>query len=200
MKRMLTLAVLALLVGTPLAAQRTRPGLAETQKSPQRRGLYFQLGFGGGQEQLDLDRDNLGYSDPLWAPTFNFRGGFTAHPNVRLGADFHSWIRPDGPVTETASSIMPSLQLYPLRNVGLHVRGGAGYAWSSFTTNGAFLSSITYGGWGTNLGAGWELPLSRKVALTPTFDWYQYWITNGAIGPYTQRILAVGLGVTFQLY
>jgi hypothetical protein len=200
MKRMLTLAVLAVLVGTPLAAQQTRPGLAEAQAPPMRRGLYFQLGFGGGQEQLDLDWDNLGYSDPLWALTFNFRGGFTAHPNVRLGVDFHSWIRPDGPVTETASSIMPNVQLYPLRNYGLHVRGGAGYAWSSISTNEAWSSSITYGGWGTNLGAGWEFPLSRKVALTPTFDWYQYWINNAVIGSYTERILAVGLGVTFQLY
>jgi hypothetical protein len=38
------------------------------------------------------------------------------------------------------------------------------------------------------------------VALTPTFDWYQYWINNPAIGPYTERILAAGLAVTFQLY
>jgi opacity protein-like surface antigen len=199
MKRML-LVVLAALVAAPLAAQQARPGLSEAQTPPLRHGFYFQLGLGGGMEQLNLDNDQLGYSDPLWAFTLNARGGYTFSQAVRLGVDFNSWIRPDGPVTETASSVMPNLQIYPVRNAGFYIRGGGGYAWSSISDNSYYYSSITYGGAGTNLGVGWEIPVSHTVALTPTFDWYQYWIDNGMIGSYTERILSFGLAVTFQTH
>ena len=199
MKRIL-LVVLAGLAAAPLAAQQTRPGLAEATPPPLRRGFYFQLGMGGGVEALNLDNDNLGYSDDLWAFTLNTRGGYTFNQHVRLGADFNTWIRPDGPVTETASSIMPNVQLYPFATNGLHVRGGAGYAWSSVSDNSYYYSSITYGGFGTNVGVGWEIPISRSFAMTPTFDWYQYWIDNGYIGSYTERILSFGLALTFQTH
>ena len=196
MKRML-LVVLAAIAGTPLAAQQTRPGISVAEAPPMRQGAYIQIGGGAGMEQLDVENDAFGYSDELWEPTFNARAGAALHPNVRLGVDFNMWIRPDGDVTETASSVMPNLQIYLTRNAGLYIRGGAGYAWSSVSDNFYCCGSITYGGWGTNLGAGLEIPLSRTVAIGPTFDWYQYWISSGAID-YTERILSVGLGLTFQ--
>ena len=201
MKRILQLATLASLVaGMPLAAQESRPGLSVAEEPAMRKGFYLQFGMGGGEERLDLDNDLLGYSDAIWALTLNLRGGFALNPHLRLGADFNSWIRPEGGFTETASSIMPNLQLYPFRNSGLHVRGGGGYAWSSVYDHNYCCSSITYGGFGTNLGVGWDIPVSRKVALTPTADWYQYWIDNNVVGGYTERILSFGLAVSFQTH
>ena len=199
MKRVM-LVVLAALAAAPLAAQQARPGLSEAQAPPLRTGFYFQLGMGGGEERLDFDNDLLGYSDPLWAFTLNLRGGFTLGQHVRLGADFNSWIYPNGSVTESANSIMPNLQIYPLKRAGLYVRGGGGYAWSSISDNFYCCGSITYGGAGTNVGVGWEIPVSRSVAITPTADWYQYWIDNNAVGAYTERILSFGLAVTFQTH
>jgi len=203
MKRTM-LVVLATLAAVPLAAQNARPGLAEATPPPLRTGFFFQAGLGGGEERLDADFNAAGYSDPIWALTFNARAGFTLGQHARLGADFHSWIHPNGSVTETVSTIMPNLQLYPFRNLGLYVRGGGGYAWSSVSDNNYYYSSITYGGFGTNLGAGWEIPVSRTVAITPTFDWYQSWfdngVVNGIVTDYTERVLAFGLGVTFQTH
>jgi hypothetical protein len=201
MKRILQLGMLLALVGgMPLAAQESRPGLAVAEEPAMRKGFYLQFGMGGGEERLDLDNDFLGYSDPIWALTLNLRGGFALNPHMRLGIDFNSWIRPEGEFTESASSVGPNLQLYPARNLGLHIRGGGGYAWSSFYDNNYCCSSITYGGVGTNLGVGWDIPVSRKVAITPTFDWYQYWIDNNQIGGYTERILSFGLAVSFQTH
>ena len=59
---------------------------------------------------------------------------------------------------------------------------------------------FTYGGAGTIVGVGWEIPVSRVVAITPTADWYQYWIDNNAVGAYTERILSLGLAVTFKTH
>jgi hypothetical protein len=200
MKRSL-LALFAILAAAPLAAQESRPGLAETQAPPLRTGFYFQLGMGAGMEELNLDWDELGYSDPLWAFTINTRGGYTFSQHVRLGVDFNSWIYPNGYVTETASSVMPNLQLYPSKKAGFYVRGGGGYAWSSVSENDYYYyNSLTYGGFGTNVGVGWEIPVSRVISITPTADWYQYWIDNNAIGDYTERILSFGLAVTFQTH
>jgi hypothetical protein len=199
MKRSL-LALLALAIAAPLAAQGSRPGLAETKPPPLRTGFYFQLGMGAGMEQLNLDWDQLGYSDPLWAFTLNTRGGYTFSQHVRLGLDYNTWIYPSGGVTETASSIMPNLQLYPSKKAGLYVRGGGGYAWSSIYQNNYCCGSLTYGGFGTNVGVGLELPVSRVVSITPTADWYQYWINNNVIGNYSERILSFGLAITFQTH
>ncbi|HEX5634383.1 MAG TPA: hypothetical protein VFX50_14180, partial [Gemmatimonadales bacterium] len=135
MKRLLSLAVVAMLAATPLLAQ-NRPGLAEADDddvAAVRRGFWLQVGAGGGREELKFEDDSRGYSDPLWAPTLNLRLGGTLGSNVRLGVDLNGWIRPEGDYTESLGSIMPVIQLYPAKTIGLHIRGGGGYVWSSVT-------------------------------------------------------------------
>ena len=196
MRRLLPLTVLAVLATSPLAAQ-GRPGLAEVGEPSLRRGFWMQLGLGAGREELKFEGDNLGYSDPLWAPTINGRLGATLGPHFRLGGDLNVWVRPEGDYTETLGSVMPVLQVYPARTVGFHVRGGGGYAWSSVTDE-IYRFTSTLGGFGTVVGAGWEIPVSRKLFITPYVDWYQYWIQSRTIGDFTERIISFGVALTFQ--
>jgi len=196
MSRAWSIALLGVLVAAPLAAQ-SRRGLAEVETQSQRHGFWMQFGAGGGMEQLNLENDGLGYSDELWAPTFNFRVGGTVGENARLGADFNAWVRADGDFTEVVSSVMPVLQLYPAKQAGIHIRGGGGFAWSSVYDD-IFNTRSTINGFGTVAGVGWELPLSRKVFLTPYADWYQYWFDSREVGDFTERVIVVGVGITFQ--
>jgi hypothetical protein len=196
MMRLLSLAAMVLVTAAPLAAQ-TRRGLAEVDEPGMRRGFWLQLGAGAGREELKLDGDPRGWSDPLWAPTLNLRAGATLGDHVRLGVDLNGWIRPEGDFTESLGSVMPVLQLYPSAHTGLHVRGGGGYAWSSVTDEFVNFTS-TLGGFGTVVGVGWELPVGRKVFLTPYVDWYQYWIQSRTVGDFQERVISFGLGITFQ--
>ena len=105
------------------------------QPAPLRGGFWGSIGFGAGMEQVDLDGDPFGYSDALWRPTFNFRLGGTVKQVLRLGGEVNVWTNYQGGITETLVSLMPVIQVYPIKTAGLNFRGGVGFAWSSVTDN-----------------------------------------------------------------
>jgi hypothetical protein len=194
MLRRLAVAVLAITMSSQLQAQVPRKGIAEVQPSP-RGGFWGSMGFGAGMEQVDLSGDLLGYSDPLWRPTFNFRLGGTVKQVLRLGGEVFVWTNIQGGITETLTSVMPILQVYPARTAGLNLRGGAGYAWSGVSNFGAFVGD---NGFGTLLGIGWEFPVSSKFFITPGVDWYQQWYGGGFQPSYTERIINFSLSIGLQ--
>ena len=192
------LAVSALLLATvsPLAAQVPRKGIAEVQ-STLRGGLWGSIGFGGGMEQVDLDGDAFGYSDALWRPTFDFRLGGTVGQTLRLAGEVFVWTNYQGNYNESLVTLMPVIQVYPLKTAGLNFRGGFGYAWSS-------INSYYYGtyssdnGFGSMLGVGWEFPINRHFFITPGVDWYQQWYGGGAFPGYTERIINFSVSIGLQ--
>lgn len=203
MFRRLAVALLVISMSTRLEAQAPRKGIAEVQPS-QRGGFWGSLGFGAGMESVDLDADGLGYSDALWRPTFNFRLGGTVKQVLRVGGEVFVWTNYQGSFTESLVSVMPILQVYPVRSAGLNLRGGVGWAWSSVTDNYYYYTSSGDNGFSTLVGIGWEFPLGKNFFLTPGVDWYQQWYGGGFYPGYgnypgyTERVINFSISIGLQ--
>jgi hypothetical protein len=198
-------AVAALLVASPLLAQ-GRKGIAEvappaTTTSSGRGGFWMSFGAGAGVERLRIEGEPT-YDPELWRPTFNVKLGGTLGQNARIGVEAFTWVNPDpdGEVTEALFQVMPILQLYPAKCTGLHLKGGAGWAWSGVTFNsGSSSFSSGTNGFGAMAGIGWELPIGRTVFLTPSLDFYQQWYDGGLDQPdFTERVMNLGVSIGFQ--
>lgn len=197
-RRLTVLTVAAALCGvaaiqSPLEAQRHRPGIVE-RSDAERRGFWLSFGLGAGQERLNLNGDGLGYSDPLTKPTLSLRLGGTPSESFRLGVEAMAWFNENGDALETLSSLMLVGHLYPAREAGFHLRGGGGIARSAVEYD--FFDSTGDTGLAATIGAGWELPLGRNVALVPAVDFHQQWY-DGA-GGYRERLINFGLSIQFQ--
>lgn len=204
MFRRIAVALLVVTMSSQLEAQAPpRKGIAEVGPAPLRGGFWGSMGFGAGMESVDLDGDALGYSDALWRPTFNFRLGGTVKQVLRLGGEVNVWTNYQGGITETLVTLMPILQVYPIKSAGLNFRGGAGYAWSSVTDNYYYYATSGNNGFSTLLGVGWEFPLSSKFFITPGVDWYQQWYgggyyPDGYFPGYTERVINFSVSIGLQ--
>lgn len=197
MFRRLAVALLMLSVSSRMDAQVPRKGISEVQPSL-RGGMWGSIGFGAGMENVDLDDDPYGYADALWRPTFNFRLGGTVKQAVRLGGEVNVWTNYQNGITETLVTLMPIVQVYPLRTAGLNLRGGAGYAWSGVTDNYYYGATTGDNGFATLLGIGWEIPLNSKFFITPGVDWYQEWYGGGFYPGYTERVINFSISIGLQ--
>jgi hypothetical protein len=180
-------------LAAPLAAQRPPRGLAEVQDGG-RGGFWAGLSLGAGGEAFDL-RDGLGYSDQLYRPTVSLRLGGTVGPALRLGGEALVWINENGNSVESLSSVLFVGQLYPAGNAGLYLKGGLGFVRNAFEVNGLDDGDNGFAGL---LGAGYELPLGRRVFLVPSVDFVQHWYSERNSAGYRERLLNFGLGLVFQ--
>lgn len=181
----------------PLAAQRSSRdrGIVELAPESTRGGFYATLGIGAGREQYKFS-DQLEYTDALTKPTIAIRLGGTPNANVRVGAELFGWGSEVEEGTESFSAALLSAQIYPSRTAGLYLKGGGGIARSGIDYNNG--SSTFETGFGWTVGAGYDLPLSRSVALGPTLDFYQGSFTQRNEPTLTERVLNIGVQVTFQ--
>jgi len=198
MLRRFAVALLVVSVSSLLETKTPRKGIAEVQPAPLRGGFWGSLGFGAGMERVDLDGDAFGYSDALWRPTFNFRLGGTVKQVLRVGGEVNVWTNYQNGITETLVSLMPILQVYPIRTMGLNFRGGAGFAWSSVTDYYYYGATTGDNGFSTLVGVGWEFPLGPKFFITPGVDWYQQWYGGGSYPGYTERVINFSVSIGLQ--
>ncbi len=191
------------LLSSSLHAQ-ARKGIAEVapaETGHQRGGFWLSFGAGAGMERLHLEGEPA-YDPALWRPTVNLRLGGTLGQGARIGLEAFTWVNPDpdNNITEALVQVMPILMLYPAKCTGLHLKGGAGWAWSGVTFNdqsNSFSSGIN--GFGAMAGLGWEIPIGRTVFLTPEVAFYQQWYDGGAgNADFKERVLSVGMSLGFQ--
>lgn len=188
-------AAIALLSAAALSAQETPRGLAEVREGG-RGGFWGAFGLGAGGESFDL-RDGSGYSGELYRPTVSLRLGGTLNQQLRLGGEFLVWINEDGPAVETLSSALFIAQLYPVSSSGLYLKGGL-----ALGRNAVDFPDDGYGvgdtGFAALVGAGWELPLGRRVYLIPAIDLVGHSYSSRGGERYRERLVNFGLGIGFQ--
>jgi hypothetical protein len=201
MRRIVLLAALALGAGlfTRAEAQgrgRDR-GLVEVERGGLRGGFYAGGGFGYGMEQYKFARDT--FTSRLGKPTITLRVGGTPSEQIRLGAELFGWSNPinDGTTdSENFGVALMSVQLFPVPRSGLYLKAGAGFAGSGVNYHNG--SSTNETGFGFGLGAGYEWQASRAVSVGPTIDWYQGSFSKRGDATLTERVLNLGVQVTFQ--
>lgn len=150
------LAALALAAASP----------AEAQRELKHRGFWIGFGAGGGWNTSDeLDGETLG------GGAVYFRLGGTPSERLLVGGEVIGWFRDQDGATVSRGNVTLSLLLYPSRNGGLFLKGGVGAAQVTVSqTIGNVTTTVTDGGLGTTLGAGYDIRLGRNFYLTPNID------------------------------
>jgi len=166
--RALCLAALALLSGGAALAQQAPP-------KRHRSGLWGELGSGPGYVRIGCSgcEDVVGAS----GTTGYLRVGGVISQKVVIGVEFFSFLdkafgfapEDSNAVAETATAAVVVLW-YPGRR-GLFFKGGVGAAFGEFSVpfdsaGVALADTSTGGGIGLTFGLGWDLPISRKFAIT----------------------------------
>ena len=90
----------------------------------------------------------------------------------------------------------PELRVFPSRNLGLFLKGGAGLGLTYASVD--YGNSTSESGFATNLGAGWEIKLGREIFLTPGVDWYQHSFQKRDDDTLYERLFNVSLAVIWQ--
>ncbi len=192
-----SLVALAAGLAVPAAAQGRDRGLVELAEPSIRGGFYLAGGLGAGGEQYKFS-DESGFSDKLTKPTLTLRLGGTPDPFVRVGAELFGWSAETSEGSETFGALLGVIQFYPLRDGGLWVKGGGGWAESGFDPISFDEYSTTESGFAWSVGAGYEIQLSRQVAIGPSVEFYQGSFSRRDEPTLTERVLNIGGQITFQ--
>lgn len=200
MRRLLavsTFALLAVGLTSPASAQRRDRGLVELGSPSLRGGFYLSGGLGAGREQYKFS-DEPDYTEALTKPTLTLRLGGTPDPYVRVGAEIFAWSAETGEGRETFGTVLGTVQFYPLRDGGLWLKAGGGWAASAFDPIAYDEYSTTESGFAWSLGAGYEFQLSQHIALGPSVELYQGSFTRRDEPTLNERVLNIGGQITFQ--
>jgi hypothetical protein len=193
----------AAIVFGPDVALAQRKGLVEVSPPHYRHGFWLEGTFGWGEESYKFANDP--YNEGLGKPTFGIHLGGTVNPHLRLGFEWTIWVNnyqdvdiSNNPfdVTETLNSFMATARVFPSRNLGLFLKGGAGLGLTYASVD--YGNSTSESGFATNLGAGWEIKLGHNVFLTPGVDWYQHSFQKRDDDTLYERLFNVSLAVTWQ--
>lgn len=204
MRRNTLLAVVALGAGfLSRADAQGRPGggrdrgLVEVQPVGIRHGFYGSLGLGDGMEQYKFAGDT--FTSSIGKPTISLRIGGTPSEQIRLGADLFGWTNPinDGVTdSENFGAALLSAQFFPAPRSGFYLKAGAGFGTSGVSYQNG--SSTNETGFAFGLGTGYEFQVSRSISVGPTIDWYQGSFTKRGDATLTERVINLGVQVTFQ--
>ncbi len=151
--RIITLASVCLLAALPAVAR------AQSAQAP-RSGWWFSGGVGAGW----LGCQNCTTREAAGSAALAVGGTLT--PNLRLGVAANVWAKQysDG-VTYSIGTVTVLLKWYPSPG-GFYLQGGLGGS-ADQMDYGDGTPAESYSGTGGVLGAGYDLPVSSKLSLTP---------------------------------
>jgi hypothetical protein len=173
-----------------------------------RERLWF--GVGGGFGSAGVSCSDCGNTDREGSGSFYVKGSWTLNPRTLLGVELNAWTKnatiEDG--LEGALNfynIAGTLTYYPRTTTNFFVKGGAGIAIIDMDVSGTGSSTnIDLGkGLGVIVGAGYDIPLGRRVALTPAVNfWYGQPGDLQVLGEpvaskWKQNVVDFTIGITF---
>ena len=201
--RLATVLGLAVLgVVPPAVAQEPAPEGLQVVTNPTRRsGFWATLGLGVGSETFTVP-DSMMSPGWLAAPTFNMRIGGTPSVHFRAGGEWIAWSNSEGEFNQNLGGLAAIGQFYPSVTQGFFLKGGGGYAWNSFGEDWycSWYYCYEYGysydsGFMWTAGAGWEIPVSRKLNIVPTVDYYEFYFGGRYTANYTEKLWNFGVSV-----
>jgi hypothetical protein len=160
-----------------------------------REGFWLSAGLGVGGESFDA-HDGLGWSDGKAGGMGYLKLGGTISPNFLLGVELQGWTAQyyGQGYDRDLGNLMAIGQWYPSARDGFWFRGGVGFARDHLRYYGgppAGTLITTRNGTAYSVGLGYDLPVGRRVSLTPTLDFLgQRYETH------TERVFSIGLGIT----
>lgn len=197
---LVTAVIGAIVAWAPSVAAQQEPqapkGLEVVPDAGIRRGGWGNFGLGVGSETFSTSGMTV---DPGWLarPTLDLRGGGTMSPHFRLGGELVTWFNSEGTVSQTLGGLALIGQIYPSPTMGFFLKGGGGYAWNGFSDNYYYYGySISYdSGFMWTAGAGWEIPLNKKLNLVPTVDYNEFYFGGRSMQDYTEKLWNYSLAI-----
>ncbi len=194
------------LVPVPDASAQRRRGLVDVSRPHERHGAWFSFGLGAGADSYRYDVDAK-FGPSITKPSFFLSAGGTVNPHLRLGGEINAWVNQYTDesgygVTESLVGGLLTGQVYPIRSLGLFVKGGVG-----ISRSGAAVSGGGYGpaetGFAYLYGAGYELKLGRNIFISPIASVMNHRSNQGRrdvnpLGTLRERVVLFGVGLTFQ--
>jgi hypothetical protein len=125
------------------------------------------VGFEAGEGQLRFTSDQSAGSR-MATFALGFTGGRNLGSRARIGIQVNGWLLQafslnDPTVGESVSNTLFITDAFPIPKRPLFVRGGAG--WASYTNNRP--NGFGGSGWAWTAGAGYEIPITRRLRLAP---------------------------------
>lgn len=175
----------------------------------ERKGVWF--GIGGGLGSIDATCDDCGSGDRESSGAGYMKGGYALNERLLLGLEFNLWSKTyaipglDASSTVNAYNVSGTVTFYPQASGGLFVKGGGGVSLLDLEIKsaGSKITADVGKGPGFILGAGYDIPVGRRVAITPAVN---YW--SGQVGDvsvlgeilatgWKQNVIDFTLGITF---
>ena len=162
-------AIGTLALGLVLAA----PPAAEAQE---RSGI--KVGIGGGLGSSTLTCGDCPEGEREMGGSAYFTVGYHVSPRVRWGVDGNVWTKTyefdelDADATANLYTVVGSVTFYPAARGGFFLKGGVGGAFVNmdFDADGSTLSADLGRGMGYLAGAGYDIRISPRVAITPAVN------------------------------
>jgi hypothetical protein len=134
---------------------------AHAQDGPRREGFFIGFGFGGGGGEISGDPDVEGGTGWLTL-------GGTVSQKVRLAGDFNGFAAgEDGDLAVSTSTF--SVLFYPTVRSNFFLKGGLGLASATYYGPGP---DAYGGGFGSLVGAGYDIRLGRNFSITPQLTFF----------------------------
>ena len=174
-RRLLVGAGVTLPVGH-VGEETTRPG-GEPRPAPERRGFWLRFGMGHGSKAVWCpipDSCDVGDGPSDAAPrraggaSGYVAAGWAVNTRLMLGAELLGWSgrQVGGQVDGRIGAFLATVQYYPVLRSGFFLKGGVGVAFYSADL-GLLAEPETYRHFAQSAGIGYDMPIGRKVSLTP---------------------------------
>ena len=200
------IALFVLVPASDAAAQRRR-GLVDVSRPHERHGAWLSFGLGAGQDSYRYDADPS-FGHELTKPSFFLAAGGTVNPHLRLGGEINAWVNhytddSGYGITESLVGGLLTAQVYPVRSLGLFVKGGLGISRSGADVSGGGGYGPAETGFAYLYGAGYELKVARNFFITPLVTVLNHRSSQGSrdpdpLGTLHERVVMLGVGLTFQ--
>ncbi len=142
------------------------PGIAEGQAANGHEGFWIGFGIGGGSAKAENEEEALGGGAAY------LRLGGTLSQRWLLGGEVMAWGRRENEVSYSRGNVSFTALFYPSATAGFYLKGGIGASYVDISTTiiGPVIS-VSKGGGGFVLGAGFDIKLGSNIYLTPNLDW-----------------------------
>ena len=196
------------LLGTSLVLALLCGAYPSSALAQNRQGFWF--GLGGGFGSANATCDDCDSSKRESSGAAYIKGGWTLNERVLIGAEFNLWskkyaIERGVEATVNMYNASGTLTFYPSASGGFFVKGGGGVALvdTDVKASGSTVTVDLGKGPGLIAGAGYDIPLGGRIALTPAVNfWYGSLgdlkiLGNTFTSNWKQNVLDITIGFTF---
>lgn len=171
LRAMATLAVLTIGSVTMASAQ-------------EKQGFFFGVGLGYGSLGCDGCDSQGGVSGHL-------RLGGKLNQRLLLGVESTGWYKSEDGASLNTGTLTGNVYVYPSETAGFFAKGGVGLGYAGASVDGFGSDSETGFGW--QVGAGYDIRVGTKTAITPTVTYFSSSIEGGSLN-------VIQLALAFSLY